>query len=277
MAFRRNDLRGKFRGCGPGKIRWFAIFIILTSFQSDDFRLINSIPFNNVQLTTDRLGNAYVIVENQLLEFDSLGKPKANYSEAGSGTLTSVDASNPLKIVLFYRDFARLQLLNNKLSKESTIDLRDAGIMQPLVACQSFLDGYWIFDQQDFSLKKIDLSLRIVYQSGNMNQTLGYALQPESITEANDFVYMNNPNTGILVFDKFGNYYKTIPVTGIVSFQVIEKNLLYLKNNKLTRFDLSTLAENEIILPPHEILVSARFEQQKLFLLTTASLAFYSY
>ncbi len=277
MPFNRIKLQGRLSCFRPGKILPVGIFILLTSFQPGDFRLINSIPFTNAGLTTDRFGNAYIIVENQLLEYDSSGNPKANYAEAGSGKLTSVDASNPLKIVLFYRDFARIQVLNNKLSIESTIELRNTGIMQPLVACQSFLDGYWIFDQQDFSLKKIDLNLRLIYQSGNMNQSLGYSLQPESITEANESVYMNNPATGILVFDKFGNYYKTIPITGITSFQVIEKNLLYLKDNKLNRFDFTSLADNEVILPEHETLVCARFEQQKLFLLTTASLAFYSY
>jgi hypothetical protein len=203
--------------------------------------------------------------------------PKANYAERNSGRLTSVDAGNPLKIILFYRDFAQLQLLNNKLALESTIDLRNTGIMQPLVACQSYLDGYWIFDQQDFSLKKIDLSLRIVAQSGDMNQTLGYALQPAAMEESNEHLYMNNPATGILVFDKFGSYYKTIPVTGIQSFQVIEKNLLYVKDNKLNQFNLATFDDHEIILPPHDSLLSARFEQHKIFLLTTGSLTFYSY
>ncbi len=251
--------------------------IVLVSFTPDEFRLINSLPFTSARLTTDRLGNAYVIVENQLLEFDSLGKPKANFAETNSGILTSVDAGNPFKIMLFYRDFARLQLLNNKLSKESTIELRDAGIMQPLVACQSYLDGYWIFDQQDFSLKKINLSLRLVYQSGNMNQTLGYSLEPESVKESGDNIYMNNPATGMLVFDKFGTYYKTIPITGIVSYQIIENNLLYVKDNKLNQYNFTTFDDHEVILPPFESLVAARFEQQKLFLLTTASLTFYSY
>jgi hypothetical protein len=242
-----------------------AVCMLLTAFTAGDFRFINSIPFTNAWLTTDRLGNAYVLVENQLLEFDSLGKPKANYADHISGGLTSVDASN------------QLQLLNNKLAKESTVDLRSIGIVQPMVVCQSYLDGYWIFDQQDFSLKKIDLTLRMVYQSGNLHQTLGYQIQPESIIEANEYVYMNNPATGILVFDKFGTYYKTIPVTDISSFQVTEKKLLYLKNNTLRQFDFSTLADNELILPPHDSLVCARFEQEKLFLLTTTSLTFYSY
>src|SRR5437773_1461494 len=106
---------------------------LCSSFTIDqkEYKLITSIPFNHARLTTDRLGNAYIIVENQLLLFDTAGKPKGNYSNLNSGNLVSVDASNPLKLLLFYPDFARLELLNNKLSLESTIELRALGIIQP--------------------------------------------------------------------------------------------------------------------------------------------------
>jgi len=250
---------------------------VFFSFISEEFRLINSIPFTNVQVTTDRFGNAYVFTENQLVQYDSLGRKIANYSDRHSGFLTSVDASNPLKILLFYRDFARLQLLNKQLAVASTVELRDIDIMQPIVACQSSLDGYWIYDQHDFSLKKIDVNLRILFKSNDMNQTLGYPLEPVSMIEANDYVYMNNPSTGILVFDKYGTYYKTIPVFPVASFQVIDKDLLYLKESKLHRFNLSTLSDNEVIIPPADSITCARFEQRELYLLTTSSLDFYSY
>src|SRR5688572_19678754 len=78
----------------------FCCFFLL-SFQTGEYRLINTIPFTQAKFTTDRLGNAYVIVENQLLVFDTAGKPKANYSNLKSGMLYSVDAANPLKILLF--------------------------------------------------------------------------------------------------------------------------------------------------------------------------------
>ena len=135
------------------------LIVVVCSFTGEEFRLVNSIPFKNVQLTTDRFGNAYVFSEDQLFQYDSLGKPIANYAERHSGFLTSVDASNPLKILLFYRDFARIQLLNKQLAVATSIELRNIDIMQPLVVCQSSLDGYWIFDQRDFSLKKIDVNL----------------------------------------------------------------------------------------------------------------------
>ena len=250
---------------------------LLLSFQTDDYKLIKSIPFTNVKFTTDRLGNAYVIVENQLLEFDTAGKPKINYSNFDSGILSSVDASNPLKILLFYPDFARLELLNNRLALQSTIELRNMGVIQPMVACQSRQDGYWVFDLQDIQLKKFDLNLQLQYESGNLGQLLGHKLLPNYIAEGDYNVFLSNPSTGILVFDRFGAYLKTIPIPDIKSFQIINNDLLFVKNNKLLKYNLKTLEENEVLLPPHDSIVSARIEKQQLFLLTTTSLNFYSY
>ena len=58
------------------------VFFTFSSAENEDYKLINSIAFPNAKFfTTDNLGNAYVIVENQLLQFDALGKPLANYNE----------------------------------------------------------------------------------------------------------------------------------------------------------------------------------------------------
>ena len=87
-----------------------------------------------------------MIIENQLLQFDQKGKPKANYSENNLGALRFVDAGNPMKVLVFYPDFARLILLDSKLSPQSTIDLRELKINQPLTACNSKENGYWVYD-----------------------------------------------------------------------------------------------------------------------------------
>jgi hypothetical protein len=249
----------------------------LSSFSTDEYKLIKSIPFTGAKFTTDRLGNCYVIVENQILEFDTLGKPKANYSNLNSGNLFSVDASNPLKIVLFFPDFARLEVLDNKLALVSTIELRNLNIIQPLTVCQSVQDGYWIFDLQDMQLKKIDLNLQNQFESGNLGQLLGVSLFPNYISETDKNVFLNNPATGILVFDRYGSYLKQIPFTGLKSFQIIGNELLFIRDKKLMKYNLKTLEQNEVILPPHDSLLSARIEKQQLFLLTNSALNLYSY
>ncbi|HNQ61337.1 MAG TPA: hypothetical protein PKJ62_03015 [Bacteroidia bacterium] len=256
------------------------IFISLfcVAFHEGDYTLIIGLPFNGARsLSTDNLGNAYVIFGNQLLQFNSAGEPKANYSESSLGELRSVDATNPLKLMLFYPDFSRLTLLNAQLAVQSTIHLRQLGIQQAVVVCNSMYGGYWIFDRQDFQLKKIDLNLQVVYQSGDLLSLTGSNVNPNFLVENNGFVYMNDPTNGIFVFDRYGTYFKTIPIKIETGFQVIENELLYIQEEKLFAIHLKTLIEREILLPSHGKLKYARIENQQLYLLTNDSLTFYSF
>ena len=260
------------------KFYMFVCLLVFCALVSDEYKLINSIPFSNATfITSDKLGNVYVVIENQLLQFDPRGKPLANYSETNLGSLQYVDAGNPMKILLFYPDFARIIILDSKLSPQSTIDLRTLNINQPIVACNSKEDGYWVYDREDDQLKKIDLNLQIVQQSGNLTQQVGYQMQPTLMTEENGLVYINNPSNGILVFDRFGTYYKTIPYPNLKNFQVIENDVLFINNNKLLRYDSKTIEEKQILLPYKDSIVSARIEQHQLYLLTSDSLNFYSF
>lgn len=248
------------------------------AFTTDDYKLIESIPFKGVDfITTDNLGNIYVIVGNQLLQFDPAGKPKANFSENSLGELRSIDASNPMKLVLFYPDFGRIILLNSQLSIQSHIYLRQLGIEQASIACGSDYGGYWVFDRQDFQLKKVDLNLQVVYQSGDLLSLTGLSISPNYLSEYDGFVYMNDPKNGIFVFDRYGTYYKTIPLKVPTSFQILKQELLHLSENKLMAFHLKSLAEREILLPLHDTVISARIENQQLYLLTSDSLTFYSF
>jgi len=255
----------------------FFLFLITCSFSGEEYTLLKSIQFADVFFTTDKLGNAYVIAGNQLLMFDSQGRPIATYSDNTQGALRSADASDPLKILLYYPDFARIIILNSKLALQSTINLRPMGIVQPTLICNSNHEGYWVFDLQDFQLKKIDLNLRIGSESGNISQLVGYDVLPDFMVEADNFVYLNNPSTGILVFDLYGTYYKTIPIRNLHSFQLIGDELLYADSGAFHSFHLKRLEEREIILPKHDSIVNARIEQKELYLLTTASLNFYSF
>ncbi len=256
----------------------FPIAVLLFSFRvAEEYMLIKAIPFSGVRFTTDKLGNAYVIAENQLLEFDSKGNPLANYSEPNLGSLRMIDASNPLKLVLFYPDFAQINTLDTKLSLQSTVNLRNIGIIQPTLACNSNHLGYWIYDMQDFQLKKIDLNLQIQIQSGDISQTIGGEIIPNFLVEAGEYVYLNNPSTGILVFDLFGTYFKTIPLLRLKTFQVIGDQILYIEENRLMSYNQKIAMSKEIILPPHEALINARIEDKQLYLLTTTSLNFYSF
>lgn len=256
------------------------LVIGLTSFRPPgDFKLIHTLPVSgNAAVTTDPLGNCYLTVSNQVLKFDPAGKPLSNFAQVDRGELRNVDAINPLKVLLFYPDFAQLILLNTQLSVQSTINLRSLDIQQPWLACSSLIDGYWVFDIQDAQLKKIGLDLQLQFQSGNLNQLLRRRMLPVALAESQESVFMAEPETGILVFDRFGNYDKTLPVIGIRKFQVIGEEILFLRSDSVFAINRKTMQERPVLLPEHSGAIrDFRFEQQELYLLTTDALSIYSF
>src|SRR5665213_2149670 len=102
---------------------FLVIFSFITlSFKTGDYTLIKSLPIHATFLTTDHLSNCYLISDNQLMEYDSTGKYLANYSDKNLGGLFSIDATNPMKLQLFYRDFGQIITLDNKLAFTTKIN-----------------------------------------------------------------------------------------------------------------------------------------------------------
>ncbi len=254
-------------------------FFFLCSFAADEFTNVKTIPVEATFMTTDNIGNCYVVgANNQVTKYNNQGVPEANFSNKNFGNLKLVDATNPLKVLLFYADFNQVVALDNKLSVRSETALRDINILQPLLICTSMNEGMWIFDQQDFQLKRLDLNLQVVQESGNIIQITGQKIEPIQLLEANNYVYLNNPLTGILIFDLFGSYYKTIPVKGINCMQVSGDELMYYKDLKLVKYNLKTFEESALALPSSadSLTLSVRVEQLKMYLLKKQQLNIYT-
>ena len=238
------------------------------------YPLTLDVPVTADYFTSDNLGNVYVIQGNEILKYLPNGKLFNRYSNMMRGNITSVDATNPLKLLLFYRDFSKIQFLDNQLSENHLISLQDLGLEQSTLVCISFDNGFWVYDQISFSLIRFNQAFDKVQEARNINQNIGYEPQPNFLHESSDWVYLNNPETGILVFDVFGTYFKTIPLKGLNDFQIAGDNLLYFKDGKLLSYNLKTLAEGEIQLPPDEIKM-LRVEKEKLMILTKENLKVY--
>jgi hypothetical protein len=257
---------------------WLLAFLLFTSL-TGDWQLVKKIPFTEIaSFTTDNMGNAYVVSENLLLQFDSNGNPVNHYDEKNLGRLAYIDAENPLKLFAFYPDFAQINILSSKLILQSTIELRGMGIEQPLLICSSKVDyGIWIYDRQDFKLKKIDLNLLVTHESGNIPQLIGREINPRFMTEGGKFLLMSDPDNGILFFDQYGTYYKTHPVKNVYYMQATEDELYYLSNGSFYTYNFKTLAEQKVGLPVNDSLTAVRVEQNRLFLTANNELKIFSH
>jgi hypothetical protein len=256
----------------------FIIFLLLVccAFRTGDYILISTINTPVSFMTTDNLGNLYLIVNNELRKYDQDGTLLKTFSDKSHGNLAFVDVSDPLKILLYYHDFRQVLFLDNMLSvKGDALLLDDLGVLQPMLVCTSYENGFWVYDQQEFQLIRFDKNLNISNQSGNIVQLTGIKIKPNYLNEISDKVYLNDPENGILVFDKFGTYAKTLPFKELSSFQIRDENIIYSTESQLVLYNFKTLELLSMQLPVKNVRY-ARFEKERLFIQDSASVKIYS-
>ncbi len=264
------------------RIYWYSfsfllvLCLMLFGFQQSNLVFVKSIPVKAEHVSTDNLSNVYLLNNDVLQKYDPQGNLLKTYSNMNFGRISSIDASNPMKIILFYRNFLQVVFLDNTLAQNGDpISIETLGYPQTQFICSSHDNGMWIYDQQNFELLRFDQNLLLVNQTGNLAQLLSMDLKPRAMLEYNNRLYVNNPSTGILVFDVFGTYYKTIPITDIHDFQFKGDELVYYQDGKLNTFNLKTLEQTQSILPDTTA-VSVRMTNDRLYLLQKESLGIYT-
>ena len=172
-----------------------------------------------------------------------------------------------MRIILFYKDFNRIITLDNTLSEvgEATA-LETIGFPLTALAAASHDNGLWIYDQTNFELVRLNRNLQIENRTGNLSQVLGIALQPNFIIEKDNRLFLNNPSTGILIFDIFGTYSKTIPEKELKNFQVLDENIIYYRKPELSEINITTLEKTVFDGIDPEALV-VRIEKKAFFIL----------
>ena len=247
----------------------FFVFIIvfaIFSFTADDtLKTLFTIKIKTDSFTTDNLGNTYVIKGDEIKKYSQTGDLLKIFSNNTTGKIASVDATNPLRILIFYKDFATIILLDDLLSQNgNSMNLLDYGLEQSDLICNSFNNGIWFFNRQNMELVRLDESFKPVVNTGNLNRLLRTDLKPNFMIEYNGYVYLNNPDEGILAFDIYGTYYKTISVKGLQHFQVKGNVLFYYSEGILKSYDMKDLTQKEL---PFKNVADVRIEKENYFLM----------
>ena len=230
-------------------------------------------------IRSDELGNVFVVKDNRLIKFNASGEQLHTYSNLSFGDITHLDIHDPFKILLYYQPFGQVEVLDHTLSlTSSAIDLNRLYIGLPTLVCASFQGAFWVYNPINFELIRIDQSLEISERSGNLQQVTGYSIDPNYMSERDNYLYLNDPGTGILIFDKYGSYYKTIPVKGLSSFQVFNNRIIYFIGNEISIYDTRLNELGSTDLPWEDALsvsVCLSLDPQRLYMLGTDKLFFY--
>ncbi|TAD83163.1 MAG: hypothetical protein EAY75_15245 [Bacteroidetes bacterium] len=199
----------------------------------------------------DNLGNVFVLNAQQQIkklnaQFDSIGL----FNEVRRyGNLYSIDASNPLKVLLFFKDFGTVVVLDRFLGIRSVIDLRRLGIVQATAVAQSYDNNLWVFDELDSKLKKLSESGSLLLESAELRLVLAQAPRPVALVDYNKHVYAYDADMGLLVFDYFGAYKNVVEFYGWKNLHGFSKGIMATQNNSLVYYQPGAIDTKLVPLP----------------------------
>ncbi|HEX8517923.1 MAG TPA: hypothetical protein VF868_17135 [Bacteroidia bacterium] len=252
------------------------LLLSLTAVSQNKFQLLTAVETEADHFTTDNQCNFYVIKRDELIKYNKNGKLLYKYSNKNLGAISYVDASNMMRVLVYYKDFSQVVFLDNTLSANGEpLSFDRMGLQQVGVVCTSFNNGMWIYNQQNFSLMQLNTNYEMVQQTDNLSNLLNIPLAPERILEHDNRVYMNNPSTGILIFDIYGTYHKTIPVKNAKEFQVIGDWVYFMQGGKIKAYNIKTTEDTEFNVPATGF-SAFRLEMKALFLLTSTGISIYT-
>ena len=215
------------------------------------FQFIKTIPGSFAGFYVDNLDNIYLVtVANQLKKIDTNGDSAGIFNDVKHyGNPSSMDVSNPLKILLYYKNYSTVVVLDRFLNMRNTINFRTQNIFSVKAIASSYDNNIWLFDEQDYKLKKIDEQGKPLLETVDCRTFLEEAPSPEKIIDRENFVYLYDTAKGFYIFDYYGTFKTKLPFIGWKNIEVSNKMMYGFKSNTLYTYMLSSLTLKEYPLP----------------------------
>ncbi len=238
----------------------------LPVYAQTEFHFVGKLVTGCDNLCVDPLGNFYITSGQNIRKYNISLEKIGDYSNAYLGNISCADVSDPLRILIYYRDFNQVVWLDNFLQElRSPVRLDDIGVDQAVLLCSSNLGGFWVFDQLNNQLQYFDKNLKKIHESISLGALIGN-IKPAFIVEKNRMIFLYFPGTGIFTFDQFATYSRTFPVFPDKLFQVTDESIYYLHKGSLKRYDLDTFREENLTLPETDSLTSVSVSSEYVFL-----------
>ena len=229
------------------KMRFFILTVLWCycgwcSAQNTALEFKDSIDCKADRIDSDMFGNLYVIRNTVLLKYDTSGNFLRQYSNFKLGNIHSMSVANNQKLFLFYRESGCFVLLNNVLAPiEEPVRLSRflSGIYS--LACPSYEQGFWCYDQINRQLLRFD---RFFVQTNESVFLTDYGrdFNPVQLMEIDEkMLVLFDPKAGALFFDKFGTFIKKLQIPNASEIQVSGDLIFYNQNNLLFAYNYQTL------------------------------------
>jgi len=220
------------------------------------------------KITTDPLSQHYVVIGGALVKYDSAGDSAFSWSDPPSGRIAMIDASDPMRILVYQKDFNLVRFLNNRLAPiSSPIRLDEIGITSTLALATAHQGGFWIVDGSNRRLKLMGQQLETLLESAPLNLSVQPGTSEYKMIEAGNRVFLLIPNEFILEFDLFANLVRRIPIKA-PSFDVAANKILLVYPEKIILWTDPVSDPIELVNMPGAGIIEACLSQNHLLIRT---------
>jgi len=231
---------------------FIALIIAQSSFAqntnaNDSFALLKTYVGDIADVAMDNLDNLYLVSSTgQIKKLNSAGDSLAVYNQLKNyGKLYSIDVSNPLRLLLFYKEFSTLVILDRFLANQSTLDLKRFNILNPSAIAMSYDNNIWVYDEYDNKLKKIDEQGNKLLETPDFRTIFNESISAQKIINDNGLVYLADTANGIFVFDNYGSFKKKIPLKNFQTFAVANNYVISTNKEFIAIFNSKTQLQGQ--------------------------------
>ncbi len=215
------------------KIKIFILLLLTGSFshsQEIQTELVSKTPLHaDSFIGVDELNHIYFIKNNVLFKKRNLDT--INYSNISLGKITSVNIQNPFKLIVFYKEFNSVVVLDNNLNElTNRIDFTKETLFNNVqfvsVSSENDLWLYaddtklYLYDYKKHSIKVETQPMSFYHNSLNANQIKSNYKNVWLLSEK-----------GVIQFNEYGNYIQFINIENITDIFPLKKDFIYSKNS----------------------------------------------
>ena len=230
-----------------------ALVVKTYSLSGQTFQKVTSFPLKNTptQVSIDRQGNFFIAdKKGNIDKYSPNGKPLQHFSPQKVSTPSIIEAWQGLRSFVFYREFQEYLFLDRFLNPSPRYTF--APEISQFISLATMGNGsqLWVVDGQQLSLKRIDTHSKEI----QIDVPLNLHLNPDSneltyLRSYQNFVFLADKVSGILVFDNLGNYLETFPFSGVDFFTFSGNELILSYEDRALFYDIYKKTKKEVALP----------------------------
>ncbi len=199
------------------------------------------------QFTVDKIGQLYYTDEaGNIYKHQAQNDSVKYYNNTLLGTPDMISAESGINVYIYYRDFGRLQILDNYVSLKEDLNLFDMGYSTISMMTASSDGGVWMYDIANSELLKLSKDLKLTYRSGDLRNVLGTFIEPVFLNESRGNIILASEDN-VMIFDRFASYISSFASQHFRTATNIGAGYVVLTSDTLQYYDARNLMEPHYI------------------------------